>query len=56
MAPTLTTYQKLNREKLVRYFEDGCKKKKTLGFELEHILLHKNDDAAYPVIMGIISA
>lgn len=41
MADTLTTYQKLNREKLVSYFEAGCKEQQTLGFELEHILLHR---------------
>ena len=38
----LTYCQKLNRENIVKYFRDSCKSDQTLGFELEHVLLHED--------------
>ena len=38
----LTSFQKLNRDNLVKYFKNSSKYSQTLGFELEHILLHKD--------------
>ena len=35
-----TEYQALNRDNLVAFFEKGDKFTRTIGFELEHILLH----------------
>ena len=37
------SFAALNRETLVDYFERSCKSTQTLGFELEHILLHDDD-------------
>lgn len=36
------TMHEINRKNLVSFFEAGCKEKQSLGFELEHILLHKD--------------
>ena len=41
----MTEAQQRNRENLIAYFEAGCKTRSTLGFELEHILLHRENDA-----------
>ena len=40
-----TAYQELNRKNLVALFEGGDKRSRALGFELEHILLHKGTHA-----------
>ena len=37
---TTSAYHAINRDNLVAYFEKGDKFNKTLGFELEHIVLH----------------
>ena len=37
---TKTNYHDINRDKLVAFFEKGDKYTRTLGFELEHIILH----------------
>ena len=37
---TMTMYHDINRDKLVAFFEKGDKYTRTLGFELEHIILH----------------
>jgi len=36
-----TDFHKLNRDKLVAFFEKGDKYTRSLGFELEHVILHK---------------
>ena len=41
----MTEAQQRNRENLIAYFEAGCKTRSTLGFELEHILLHRDNNA-----------
>ncbi len=41
----MTGIQIANRESLVEYFMAGCKPTRMLGFELEHILLHTEDDS-----------
>lgn len=41
----MNAYQQLNRDKLVAYFTQGAKHKQSLGFELEHILLHRATNA-----------
>ena len=38
-------YRKLNRDKMVAFFERGDKYSRKLGFELEHVLLHKGTHA-----------
>lgn len=38
-------FHKLNRDKLVAFFEKGDKYTRSLGFELEHVLLHKGTHA-----------
>ena len=38
-------FHKLNRDKLVAFFEKGDKYTRSLGFELEHVLLHKETHA-----------
>ena len=41
----MTGAQKRNRENLIAFFNAGCKPRHTLGFELEHILLHRETNA-----------
>ena len=41
----MTGAQKRNRENLIAYCNAGCKSRRTLGFELEHILLHRETNA-----------
>ena len=38
-------YHKLNQGKIVAYLQSGCKYTQSLGFELEHVLLHKDTGA-----------
>ena len=38
-------FHKLNRDKLVAFFQKGDKYTRSLGFELEHVLLHKGTHA-----------
>lgn len=51
----MTEEQIKNREALIAYFEAGCKSAQTLGFELEHILLHQgtNTPVSYTETGGI---
>ena len=38
-------FRELNRRKLAAYLHGGCKRARSLGFELEHILLHEDGNA-----------
>lgn len=39
----LNEFQQLNRAKLVEFFAKGTKTQRRIGFELEHVLVHKQD-------------
>ena len=50
-----TSFHDINRDNLVAYFEKGDKYTRSLGFELEHIILHKGtgSPAAYSKPGGV---
>ena len=51
----MNAFQQLNRDKLVAYFNNGCKQSQSLGFELEHILVHRdtNEPVSYSEPGGV---